>query len=513
MKNTIYPCLLDVLPIEIIIQILASLDYRQLLRCRSVCQHLNRVIATESVLQYTIEVAMDCVVPHQGDKTVACADHLSKLRGLRKGWRTLNWKSKTSIRVQGSCNSYELVDGYFVKIDIHGNILVLELPSATGEGRIVCNENLSMIPGDFALDPTQDVIIFLKPDDRQQSSPNRMASVHVRTISTREVHPSAARPIISFDVTQSSVWGNSFYRVLTQLVGDVFAVFISTGAERSRLLIWNWMKGNLIFDSNVHALPEQTFSFSFIDSRSFIATSLRDSGSIHIFSFEDLGSENGPTHVAALLMPELNEYAAVHQFWTHCEPFYGEASNKSFSTSKGSRLHVMTIQYVTVRHFIRTEYTLFIHNQVLLNYMEDYKRGRSTEAPVVPWSEWGPENTRFLDQPTQYSWLRYVQGQRVVCPSENGCVQVLDFNFHPSQLQQFIFQPEITQNVWTTPTIVAANDIFKSDVESKLPYFISRRRMTEDYDAYMIDQERILGLKVENTQGDETISQIDVFSF
>lgn len=36
MKNTIYPCLLDVLPIEIIIQILASLDYRQLLRCRSV---------------------------------------------------------------------------------------------------------------------------------------------------------------------------------------------------------------------------------------------------------------------------------------------------------------------------------------------------------------------------------------------------------------------------------------------------------------------------------------------
>ena len=85
---------------------------------------------------------------------------------------------------------------------------------------------------------------------RQQSSPNRMASVHVRTISTREVHPSAARPIISFDVTQSSVWGNSFYRVLTQLAGDVFAVFISTGAERSRLLIWNWMKGNLIFVSD-----------------------------------------------------------------------------------------------------------------------------------------------------------------------------------------------------------------------------------------------------------------------
>ena len=108
---------------------------------------------------------MDCVMPHQGNKTAAYADHLSKLRGLRKGWRTLNWKSKTSIRVQGSCNSYELVHGYFVKVDIHGNILVLELPSATREGRTVCNENLSMIPGDFALDPTQDVIIFLKPDD------------------------------------------------------------------------------------------------------------------------------------------------------------------------------------------------------------------------------------------------------------------------------------------------------------------------------------------------------------
>ena len=66
----------------------------------------------------------------------------------------------------------------------------------------------------------------------------------------------------------------------------------------------------------------------------------------------------------------------------------------------------MTIQYVTVRHFIRTDYTLFIHNQVFLNYMEDYKRGRPTTVPVVPWSEWGPENTRFLDQATQYSWLQ-----------------------------------------------------------------------------------------------------------
>jgi hypothetical protein len=218
--------------------------------------------------------------------------------------------------------------------------------------------------------------------------------------------------------------------------------------------------------------------------------------------------------VAALLMPELNEYAAVHQFSTHCEPLFGEASTKSFSTLKGSRLHVMTIQYVTVRHFVRTDYTLFIHNQVFLNYMEDYKRGRPTKAPVVPWSEWGRENTRFLDQTTQYSWLRlrllllqllfladwntfrYVQGQRVVCPSQDGCVQVLDFNFHPSQLQQFIFRRGTTQNVWTAPTILAANDIFKSDVKSTLPYFISRRRLTEDYDAYMIDQERILGLKV-----------------
>lgn len=108
---------------------------------------------------------MDGVAPHHGDKTAAYADHLSKLRRLRKGWRTLNWKNKTSIPVEGSCNSYELVDGYFVKVDIHGNILVIELPSTTEDGRTVCNENLEMIPGDFALDPTQDVIVFLKPDD------------------------------------------------------------------------------------------------------------------------------------------------------------------------------------------------------------------------------------------------------------------------------------------------------------------------------------------------------------
>jgi len=154
---------------------------------------------------------------------------------------------------------------------------------------------------------------------------------------------------------------------------------------------------------------------------------------------------------------------------------------------------------------------------------------------------------------------RYVHGLKVVCPpypsdqNEWGCVlDVFDFNVHPKKLPEadnttrgfnlaqatgcgvdrdteadtdhgraddlssgtpgssssspsspLSTRPstpithEVSYTVHTEPSFVPASDVFVSDVVSKLPYTHTvRKDLCAMYSGFMIDDERIVGLKV-----------------
>lgn len=56
---------------------------------------------------------------------------------------------------------------------------------------------------------------------------------------------------------------------------------------------------------------------------------------------------------------------------------------------------------------------------------------------------------------------------------------------------------EVSYTVHTEPSFVSASDIFVSDVVSKLPYTHTvRKDLCAMYSGFMIDDERIIGLKV-----------------
>lgn len=154
---------------------------------------------------------------------------------------------------------------------------------------------------------------------------------------------------------------------------------------------------------------------------------------------------------------------------------------------------------------------------------------------------------------------RYVHGLRVVCPpyssqpGEFGCVlEVFDFNVHPTKLREAtntiwsaqsrgaskgtvggtnegragdsrlstpssfssssshppstrpstpisssISSHEVTYTIHTDPSKVSVPGVFVDDVISKLPYSQTvRKDLTTMYSGFMIDDERIVGLKV-----------------
>ncbi|THH01596.1 hypothetical protein EW026_g1123 [Hermanssonia centrifuga] len=69
-----------------------------------------------------------------------------------------------------------------------------------------------------------------------------------------------------------------------------------------------------------------------------------------------------------------------------------------------------------------------------------------------------------------------------------------------------------TYDVITSATYVEAKEVFTKDVVSQLPYAVSTRTGTLDYTGFLIDEERLVGMK-DAAFAEGHVSDIDVFTF
>ena len=108
---------------------------------------------------------------------------------------------------------------------------------------------------------------------------------------------------------------------------------------------------------------------------------------------------------------------------------------------------------------------------------------------------------------------RYVHGTRVVCPvlqlSGENRVEVLDFNVHASRAPTKAEKLAATRlgidserlpegaRLVCEPSVFPADLVFAKEVVTSLPYYsVPAPGQLEPYVGYMIDEQRLLGLKV-----------------
>jgi hypothetical protein len=108
---------------------------------------------------------------------------------------------------------------------------------------------------------------------------------------------------------------------------------------------------------------------------------------------------------------------------------------------------------------------------------------------------------------------RYVHGTRVVCPvlqlSGENRVEVLDFNVHASRAPTKAEKLAATRlgidserlpegaRLVCEPSVFPAGLVFAKEVVTSLPYYsVPAPGQSESYVGYMIDEQRLLGLKV-----------------
>lgn len=92
------------------------------------------------------------------------SDRLDLLFRRRKAWQTLDWKHSQLPSFSGVCTAYELVSGVFMQ-NLRQKLSILTFPSKPEVMDLQEQQkrrDLDWHARDFAIDPTQDLAIFLR---------------------------------------------------------------------------------------------------------------------------------------------------------------------------------------------------------------------------------------------------------------------------------------------------------------------------------------------------------------
>jgi hypothetical protein len=160
----------------------------------------------------------------------------------RAAWRALRPNRRTSVALAGHCHAYELVGGLFAKaledLGAARRLVASWLPgNGSGERRFVVDD-LGVRIKDFALDPSQDLIVLLehRPAPESSSMAGADICVHLRKLSAVVApHPAAKSPMLCRRAI------GPVHGCMVQIVEDIVGMYFWMPFHA--VLIWNWNSG------------------------------------------------------------------------------------------------------------------------------------------------------------------------------------------------------------------------------------------------------------------------------
>ena len=176
-------------------------------------------------------------------------------------------------------------------------------------------------------------------------------------------------------------------------------------------------------------------------------------------------------------------------------------------------------------HFPETRpFTFIVHRRALFAHIPAAHRDSapfcSTPEPApatvqVPWEAWGIAATRWFEgDPASMRWITTTAGQRAVTMEDGAPTPIIVRDFNPYAVRSACaralasghskqgcdYSEELPNGnqmmLKVEDSVLDAGSVFKDDVRSSLPYVEVVTRAEYQYEGVLIDEERILGLKV-----------------
>lgn len=132
-------------------------------------------------------------------------------------------------------------------------------------------------------------------------------------------------------------------------------------------------------------------------------TSALESGSLEIYAFK-LHQEDRASHIASLLFPPVKHNVKVRSMRVIERSLNTKPdANFPFRTTPSGRIHWVTVAYD--RGHWPIEYSYIVHSRIIQSYLSGNDNSESPQ--VVPWSQWGPANTRLIQEYDQSGGLDF----------------------------------------------------------------------------------------------------------
>lgn len=194
------------------------------------------MVAESIELQYKISLDIhgmsDCRIG-----PLSIRDRLELFLEYRLAWRTGQGK-RTVITYHPYAADradwqFQVIDG--VAVLMNGDKLTVRwLPSRTDDGRCISYDKVHALPGCWAIDPSQDLIIYVYTDIIEGED---VLSVASHTLSGNTAHPSAARPSMAYP------GGND--RCPDQI--DILENIVTfSSKQRLDVLLFDWKTGKIL---------------------------------------------------------------------------------------------------------------------------------------------------------------------------------------------------------------------------------------------------------------------------
>ncbi|TFK62400.1 hypothetical protein BDN72DRAFT_903256 [Pluteus cervinus] len=470
------------LPNELWGHIFLHLDYPSILRCKGVCRGFNNIITESAEIQYHGELAMDGMLD-TGTSSLSVKDRLALLRERRSAWDNLQWKLFPPQDIPGAYLAYNFVGGIFGIVQDDNVFTAMTLPTTTSEGSKKSHQ-LDFAPRNFAMDPTQDVVIFL--------AEITMQVLRYHLIFSMAPHPHSESPRILVHPEERP------QECVIQIIDDIFALACSTEDDTELWIrIWNWKSGERIHERILTGPDARADSFTLLSSKAFLIGVASGSGYIGIWNL-DSGTE-----VSRLCFPELIagelEDAAVD-----ASPYFAQPwPDGVFMTSPEKRIHVFSLSYWEDE----AEISLRAHvlNELLLSYAKPPTINLSLDPVQVRWEDWGPRNTRVLlidssnDDVRSLAHSSFSDGLRTLLPLVDGesYLHILDFNF-PRKLAENTKTPESSaaSTTFRDPTTISYPQLFRTDIITSLPYTMHKRvfPLADSYPDVLLSERHIIAV-------------------
>ena len=191
-----------------------------------------------------------------GGPASTTAARMEILLERRATWRALRPNRRTSVALAGHCHAYELVGGLFAKAleesGVARRFVASWLPGNGRAERRFVVDDLGVRIKDFALDPSQDLIVLL---EHRPASPAPGSSfmagadicVHLRKLSAVDApHPAAKTPMLCRRAI------GPVHGCMVQIVEDIVGMYFWIPFHA--VLIWNWMSGEELLVRSNHLL-------------------------------------------------------------------------------------------------------------------------------------------------------------------------------------------------------------------------------------------------------------------